>query len=437
MAKLLEDTTLDDIRTKQSITALKETASVEQALKARGRMQFAVLASKRVLSAPVKLAHATPDGSGATIFGFVDVRDIVSSFFQLELRGVDLKGMKMLQRMRVLEEKGQAFAPLALKDLPIIGGDGDFYHLEQGTVPLSEVVLHGLLAPPLRGDPAGGGDGSGNGAGNGGAALDAGGDAVMTPAPPARSGSGVSVGSAGGGPTTRLSPALRPVCSLKSRARPVAVVHRLALYDDAEAIVNIISQTDIVRFLAINRSHLGPIARKTVQELGWCPKQVVAVTPDVSAIEAMALMNDSHISAVAVVDSVGKIIGNFSVSEMRTIMAEHFGALALPVGEFLALEHGTEFVGYRRITDDGVRSTPGHRFVTDRVARTRPRTPGEEVGQSLVLVGPNATFADVVERIVSHRIHRVYVIDDEERPVGCATCTDVLRAVIAAHAAAR
>jgi hypothetical protein len=36
-------------------------------------------------------------------------------------------------------------------------------------------------------------------------------------------------------------------CSSKSRARPVAVVHRLALYDDQEAIVNIISQTDIVR----------------------------------------------------------------------------------------------------------------------------------------------------------------------------------------------
>jgi len=35
---------------------------------------------------------------------------------------------------------------------------------------------------------------------------------------------------------------------------------------------------------------------------------------------------------------------------MRTILSEHFGSLALPVGEFLALEHGTEFVGYRRIT---------------------------------------------------------------------------------------
>jgi hypothetical protein len=38
-------------------------------------------------------------------------------------------------------------------------------------------------------------------------------------------------------------------------------------------------------------------------------RQVVAVTPDVSAIEAMALMHERHISAVAVVDSVGKIIG--------------------------------------------------------------------------------------------------------------------------------
>jgi hypothetical protein len=29
----------------------------------------------------------------------------------------------------------------------------------------------------------------------------------------------------------------------------------------------------------------------------------------------------------------------------RTIMSEHFGSLALPVGEFLALEHGTEYHG--------------------------------------------------------------------------------------------
>jgi CBS domain-containing protein len=43
----------------------------------------------------------------------------------------------------------------------------------------------------------------------------------------------------------------------------------------------------------------------------------VSIGPDVSAIEAMLLMNEHQIGAVAVVDGVGKIIGNFSVSEMR------------------------------------------------------------------------------------------------------------------------
>lgn len=31
------------------------------------------------------------------------------------------------------------------------------------------------------------------------------------------------------------------------------------------------------------------------------------------------------------------------------------------------------------------------RFITDRVSRDRPRTPGEEVGQALVLVKPNVS----------------------------------------------
>jgi hypothetical protein len=32
------------------------------------------------------------------------------------------------------------------------------------------------------------------------------------------------------------------------------------------------------------------------------------------------------------------------------------------------------------------------RFVTDRIARARPRTPGEEVGQNLILVTPQVRF---------------------------------------------
>jgi CBS domain-containing protein len=67
--------------------------------------------------------------------------------------------------------------------------------------------------------------------------------------------------------------------------------------------------------------------------------------------------------------------------------------------------------------------------VTDRVARTRPRTPGEEVGQTLVVAPPAATFLQVLELIVCHRVHRVYIMDQGEKPVGVVTCTDVLKVV--------
>ena len=36
---------------------------------------------------------------------------------------------------------------------------------------------------------------------------------------------------------------------------------------------------------------------------------------------------------------------NLSLAMHRTLVSENFGSLALPVGEFLALEHGLEYWG--------------------------------------------------------------------------------------------
>jgi CBS domain-containing protein len=56
---------------------------------------------------------------------------------------------------------------------------------------------------------------------------------------------------------------------------------------------------------------------------------------------------------------------------------------------------------------------------------------GEEVGQTLVLATPATTLAKILELIVSHRVHRVYIMEPvSEKPVGVVTCTDVLRAVV-------
>lgn len=150
------------------------------------------------------------------------------------------------------------------------------------------------------------------------------------------------------------------------------------------------------RFLLEHRQRLGALADTTVRALGWAAHRVVSVTPETPAVVALALMAEKGISGVGVVNTKGLIIANFSISDLRcaatapplppaaprcaaralphtacavrlacraparrTIVAEHFGAMALPVGEFLALEHGTEFWGVDRAELQAWSQLPG------------------------------------------------------------------------------
>ncbi|KXZ43136.1 hypothetical protein GPECTOR_101g37 [Gonium pectorale] len=145
----------------------------------------------------------------------------------------------------------------------------------------------------------------------------------------------------------------------------------------------------------------------------------------------------------------------------RSMTSEHFGALALPVGEFLALEHDTEYVAANRerlLEEPGVLGSPAHDFIRSRnQARSSRRSGGEPeddaanrqpstshdqptsanllhghppVGQRLIVATANSTFGEVVGLLVRHRVHRVYVVDERGSPVGIVTCTDVLRKVV-------
>lgn len=123
-------------------------------------------------------------------------------------------------------------------------------------------------------------------------------------------------------------------------------------------------------------------------------------------------------------------------------MAEHFGSLALPVGEFLALEHGTEYAGYavQRDTPSSPRpiaagtspepSSAGFMFAQNRGMRRRDSHPGAEVGQTLITCSPDTTLSEVLDKVVHNRLHRVYVCDETFKPCGVITLTDILRRLV-------
>lgn len=44
--------------------------------------------------------------------------------------------------------------------------------------------------------------------------------------------------------------------------------------------------------------------------------------------------------------------------------------------------------------------------------------------------GPLDLCAEVLHQLTAHRLHRVYTVDEELRPIGLVTCTDVLRMIL-------
>ena len=51
---------------------------------------------------------------------------------------------------------------------------------------------------------------------------------------------------------------------------------------------------------------------------------------------------------------------------------------------------------------------------------------GHETGQELTVLDEASTFGDLLDRLVLRKVHRLYLVDAEMRPIGVTTLTDVL-----------
>ncbi|KAL0030536.1 hypothetical protein WJX79_002975 [Trebouxia sp. C0005] len=328
-----------------------------------------VLSAQKILSAPVVACSESDAPDDCTdVIGFIDIRDVLVSFLS-DLDMVKcMKGQSMLHCMHALEEAGKAFGTKKLQDLHELGGDGTFL-LDTGMskVSVMELVHNGFLYP-------------------------------------------------------------RETKAVHNGEHSRTVVHRVGLFNKTGHITTIISQSDVVQWLQQHQASLGALKGMTARQLGWADKQIKSLPAKTPAIECLAQMHQSGLSAIAITDGTdsNQLIGNFSVSDLRSIESEHFGSLALPVGEFLALDHGLEYWG---IADhEHVKASPAAVFANKRRQEREPG-PGDMVGQSLVTCTPQDTFSTIIDRIVEHHLHRVYVVNDRGQAVGVVTLTDLLRRV--------
>lgn len=176
-------------------------------------------------------------------------------------------------------------------------------------------------------------------------------------------------------------------------------VHAVPVVDHEGAIVRIVTQADIVRYLASNLEQLPSARSVSLGDLGLervSARHLVVARFEDRALDVFVRMRAAGCSAVPVLDRYGSLASNLSVSDGRAIAREaKLSALQLPVSAFF-----------------------------------------HEIDKAVDIRSPSiyCRSADSVDRsirtLAATRIHQVYFVDLTLRPTGILRVADLLRALV-------
>ncbi|KAJ4306498.1 AMP-activated serine/threonine-protein kinase regulatory subunit [Collariella sp. IMI 366227] len=180
---------------------------------------------------------------------------------------------------------------------------------------------------------------------------------------------------------------------LKTRARRIPLVD----VDDEtgrEMVVSVITQYRILKFIAVNNEKYTILLKKSVREIGLGTyTNLATATMNSPVLEVIHLMVKHNISAVPIIDKHNKVLNVFeAVDVIPCIRGGAYDELASSVGEALS-NRAEEFPGIYTCNED------------DRL---------------------DAIF-DTIRR---SRVHRLIVVDDDNRLRGILSLSDILKYVL-------
>jgi len=168
-------------------------------------------------------------------------------------------------------------------------------------------------------------------------------------------------------------------------------VHRVPVIDSDGELLTLITQSHIARLIYKYLAQFETLADVTVDLLQLGYGEVITIRDDELAIDAFRRIHARGVSAVGVVDAEGKLVGNVSASDLKVIgyNGRLMSRLFIPANEFIEL--------------------------------TRPD------GVGAITVTPQTNFSQLLDKLVMNRIHRVYVVDDNEKPIGVISLLEILQ----------
>jgi len=176
---------------------------------------------------------------------------------------------------------------------------------------------------------------------------------------------------------------------------------RVPVLNTQNKLENFITQSALVDYFAKNSDKLGNFDQLTLSELGFKPKSVHCVKENATAIDAFKQMSTYKITGVPIIDENGDIITNVSSKELHHILTEpnFFEKLQLPA----------------------------EKFVSDLKSKTFLHK--TETMYPKICCKFSTTFGEVLHKLATTKIHRIYVVDDSSHPVGVISLDDVVSKV--------
>jgi CBS-domain-containing membrane protein len=164
-------------------------------------------------------------------------------------------------------------------------------------------------------------------------------------------------------------------------------VHRVALINMKGDVRTVISQSDLITFFNNNKHLFGALGGKSVQELGLVkPNEVILLDANQTAISAFKLLANHNISGAPIVNSQGTIAGTLSISDLRGLRKDPLSMLLQPLRDFKEIG---------------------------------------EAGMANVICYPHDTLSHVLTLLAGTQLHRVWVVDEEHRPISVMSLTTI------------
>ncbi|XP_026854055.1 5'-AMP-activated protein kinase subunit gamma-2-like isoform X3 [Electrophorus electricus] len=174
-------------------------------------------------------------------------------------------------------------------------------------------------------------------------------------------------------------------------------IHRLPVIDPVTGnALYILTHKRILKFLQLFVCEMPKPAfmRQTLEELGigtYC--NIAFIRPHTAIIKALNMFVERRVSALPVVDGMGKVVDIYSKFDVINLAAEKtYNNLDVTVTQ--ALKHRSEYF-------EGVMKCKRHE-----------------------------TLETIVDRIVKAEVHRLVVVDDNSRIEGIVSLSDILQALV-------